>query len=114
MAVDPNGADLFEARPKTDRSIAALLSDLASETVLLVRQELALFKAELQEKFGRIGQGATVLGIGVFIALSGWGVLMAAAVLGLAADGLRLRNATTVGKTFPEFSRRWTQMLASP
>ena len=84
MAVDPDGPDVFEPRVKADRSITALLSDLASETVLLVRQELALFKAELQEKFGRIGQGATALGIGVFIALSGWGVLLAAAVLGLA------------------------------
>jgi Putative Actinobacterial Holin-X, holin superfamily III len=84
MAIDPDGPDVFEPRVKADRSITALLSDLASETVLLVRQELALFKAELQEKFGRIGQGATALGAGVFIALSGWGVLLAAAVLGLA------------------------------
>lgn len=85
MAVDPDGPDVFEPRAaKADRSIAALLSDLAGETVLLVRQELALFKAELQEKFGRIGQGATALGAGLFIALSGWGVLLAAAVLGLA------------------------------
>ena len=84
MAVDPDSPDVFEPRAKTDRSIAALLSDLANETVLLVRQELALFKAELQEKFGRMGQGAMALGAGVFIALSGWGVLLAAAVLGLA------------------------------
>jgi uncharacterized membrane protein YqjE len=84
MAVHPDDPEVFEPRAKADRSIAALLSDLAGETVLLVRQELALFKAELQEKFGRIGQGATALGVGVFIALSGWGVLMAAAVLGLA------------------------------
>ena len=84
MAIDPDSPDVFEPRARADRSITALLSDLASETVLLVRQELALFKAELQEKFGRIGQGATALGAGVFIALSGWGVLLAAAVLGLA------------------------------
>jgi uncharacterized membrane protein YqjE len=84
MAIDPDSADVFERQAKPDRSITALLSDLASETVLLVRQELALFKAELQEKFGRIGQGATALGAGVFIALSGWSVLLAAAVLGLA------------------------------
>ena len=84
MAIDPDDPEVLAPRIKADRSITALLSDLASETVLLVRQELALFKAELQEKFGRIGKGATALGVGTFVALSGWGVLLAAAVLGLA------------------------------
>ena len=36
---------------------------------------------------------------------------MAAAVLGLAVPGLRIRNATTVGKTFPAFQALWLQML---
>ena len=85
MAVDPDGPDVFEARPKADRSITTLLSDLASETILLIRQEMALFKAELSEKFSRIGQGAGALGAGALIAFSGWLVLLAAAVLGLAA-----------------------------
>lgn len=84
MAVDPDGPEVIEPRPKSDRSIASLLSDLAGETILLVRQEIALLKAELHEKFGRIGQGATALGAGVLIAFSGWLVLLAAAVLGLA------------------------------
>ena len=69
---------------KTERSIATLLSDLASESVLLVRQELALLKAELHEKFSRVGQGASALTAGGLIAYSGWLVLLAAAVLGLA------------------------------
>jgi uncharacterized membrane protein YqjE len=84
MPVDPDRPDLFEPRAKADRSITTLLSDLASETVLLIRQEMALLKAELQEKFGRIGQGATALGAGALMAFSGWLVLLAAAVLGLA------------------------------
>jgi uncharacterized membrane protein YqjE len=84
MAIDPEGPDVFEPRAKADRSITALLSDLASETVLLIRQEVALLKAELQEKLSRVGQGATAVGVGAFIAFSGWGVLLAAAVLGLA------------------------------
>jgi len=37
-------------------------------------------------------------------------MVMAAAVLGLAVPGLRVRNAATVGKTFPEFLLRWQQM----
>jgi len=84
MAVDPDGPDVFEPRARADRSITALLSDLASETILLIRQEMALLKAELSEKFSRVGQGATALGAGALIAFSGWLVLLAAAVLGLA------------------------------
>jgi 3-phosphoshikimate 1-carboxyvinyltransferase len=38
-------------------------------------------------------------------------LVMAAAVLGLAVPGLRVHNASTVGKTFPEFGRLWEQML---
>jgi len=36
---------------------------------------------------------------------------MAAAVLGLAVPGLRVRNAATVGKTFPGFTGDWAAML---
>ena len=86
MAFDPETSERETAnmRPKADRSIAVLLSDLANETILLVRQEIALLKAELREKFGRMGQGATALGIGAALALSGWFVLLACAVLALA------------------------------
>lgn len=38
-------------------------------------------------------------------------LVMAAAVLGLAVPGLRVRNAETVGKTFPGFQAGWQQML---
>jgi 3-phosphoshikimate 1-carboxyvinyltransferase len=38
-------------------------------------------------------------------------MVMAAAVLGLAVPGLRIRNAATVAKTFPEFQVLWQQML---
>ena len=82
--MDPDSPEVMGPRPKTERSIASLLSDLASETVLLLRQELALLKAELHEKFNRVGQGASALGVGALIAFSGWLVLLAAAVLGLA------------------------------
>jgi 3-phosphoshikimate 1-carboxyvinyltransferase len=39
-------------------------------------------------------------------------LVMAAAVLGLVTPGLRVSNAATAGKTFPGFSRSWTQALA--
>jgi|HubBroStandDraft_1064217.scaffolds.fasta_scaffold01748_12 3-phosphoshikimate 1-carboxyvinyltransferase len=39
-------------------------------------------------------------------------LVMAAAVLGLVTDGLRVHNAATVGKTFPGFSQYWATALA--
>jgi hypothetical protein len=82
--MDTHSPEFVEPRPKAERSIATLLSDLASETILLLRQEMALLKAELHEKFSRMGQGAGALGAGALVAFSGWLVLLAAAVLGLA------------------------------
>jgi 3-phosphoshikimate 1-carboxyvinyltransferase len=41
-------------------------------------------------------------------------LVMAAAVLGLAVPGLRVHNAGTVAKTFPEFGRLWHEMLERP
>jgi 3-phosphoshikimate 1-carboxyvinyltransferase len=38
-------------------------------------------------------------------------MVMAAAVLGLVVPGLAVRNAATVGKTFPDFHSRWLEML---
>ncbi|HET9894889.1 MAG TPA: 3-phosphoshikimate 1-carboxyvinyltransferase [Streptosporangiaceae bacterium] len=39
-------------------------------------------------------------------------LVMAAAVLGLVTGGLRVRNAVTVGKTFPGFPAYWARTLA--
>ncbi len=72
----------YQARPQ--RSIAALLSDLAEEIRTLFRLELALFKAELAEKLSRLGRGLGALAAGIVIAFSGCLVLLAAAVLALA------------------------------
>lgn len=69
--------------PSSERSVAALLSDLMNETGILVRQEVALLKAELGEKLARSVQGAGALAAGGLIAFSGWLALLAAAVLGL-------------------------------
>lgn len=81
MAVDQ---EELGGRAKADRSVAGLLSDLVAETGLLLRQELALLKAELGEKFSQAGNGGIVVAVGAMIAYSGWAVLLSAAVLGLA------------------------------
>ena len=77
------GPDVEEPRVRSGRPVAALLTDLAGETSTLVRQEIALFKAELSESLARIGMGAGALAAGGVIAFSGWLALVAAAILGL-------------------------------
>jgi hypothetical protein len=76
-------SDVDEPRVRSGRPVAALLSDLAGETSMLVRQEIALLKAELNEKLARIGLGAGALAAGGVIAFSGWLALLAGAILGL-------------------------------
>jgi hypothetical protein len=84
MAIDRDGPEVIEPRMKAERSLATLLSDVAGETVELVRQELGLFKAELQEKLSKAGIGAALVGAGALIAYSGWLFLLLAAVYALA------------------------------
>jgi len=97
MATDPGGPEVISPRPKIDRSISTLLSDLAGETILLFRQEMALVKAELHEKLSRAGQGATALGAGALIAYSGWLALVAAMILALMLVLPAWLSATIVG-----------------
>jgi hypothetical protein len=78
------GSERGAARPKSDRSMAGLLADLADQISSLFRQEVALLKAELVEKLGLIGQGVGAVAVGALIVFSGWLALLAAAVLGLA------------------------------
>jgi uncharacterized membrane protein YqjE len=84
MAVDPDAPEVIEPGVKPERSLSTLLSDLAGETVELFRQEMALFKAELQEKMSRAGIGAAALAAAALIAFSGWLYLLLAAVYALA------------------------------
>ena len=70
--------------PMKDRGIAALFSDLAREAGRLVRQEIALARAELMERVARLGTGAVFVAVGggiLFAALLAFG---AAAILALA------------------------------
>jgi hypothetical protein len=56
MAGNGNGADL------RDTSIGDLLKQLSEETSTLVKQELALARAELEQQGKRAGKGAGMLG----------------------------------------------------
>ncbi|MGH7055956.1 MAG: phage holin family protein [Stellaceae bacterium] len=94
---------VFEATappPKSDRSITALLTSLVNETGLLVRQEMALFRAEINEAMGRAGRGAAALAAGGVCAFGGFLVLLAAAVLGLATVLPPWLSALIIGIVF--------------
>jgi hypothetical protein len=49
----------------TDHSLVSLIRELRDETTTLVRQEIALAKAETCEKASRLGRNAAYIGAGV-------------------------------------------------
>jgi hypothetical protein len=67
-----------------DQSTAELVQHASEQITRLVRDELALARAELAEKGRHAGMGAGLLGGGGLVALYAVGVLIIAAVLGLA------------------------------
>jgi hypothetical protein len=62
-----------------------LLRELRDESTTLVRQELALFKAEMSEKAAHAGRHGALLGIGGAALLLGAACLLAAVAWGLSA-----------------------------
>lgn len=70
---------------RDERSVGSLISDLFQKSALLVRKEIQLGKAEMNEKVSQIGSGVGSLAVGGAVAFAGFLVLLAAAVLGLAA-----------------------------
>jgi uncharacterized membrane protein YqjE len=76
------GTTRFE-RTEDDRSVGELVQHLSNQTATLVRQELRLAQAELQQKGKRVGIGAGMFGGAGLVALYGVGALIAAAVIGI-------------------------------
>ncbi|GAA3762826.1 phage holin family protein [Plantactinospora mayteni] len=72
------------ARPVAEQSTAELVQRATEQVSRLVRDELALARIELAEKGRHAGIGVGLFGGGGALALAGLGVLVAAAVLGLA------------------------------
>jgi formate hydrogenlyase subunit 4 len=66
---------------KQDRSIGELFSDLASETGLLVRQEIALAKVEFGQKAAHVGRNVAFLVVGGAITYAALLCLLAAIIL---------------------------------
>jgi uncharacterized membrane protein YqjE len=70
-------------RADDDRSVGELVGRLSQQTSTLIRQELQLAQAELQEKGKRFGIGAGMFGGAGMVALYGVGALVAAAIIGI-------------------------------
>jgi uncharacterized membrane protein YqjE len=64
-----------------DRPVGELMSELAEQTSTLVRQELALARAELTEKGRTAGVGMGLIGGGGGLALFAFGALTASVIL---------------------------------
>jgi len=74
-------ADTLNASTEArERPIGELVKDLSSQTSTLVRQEIDLARAELQEKGKLAGKGAGMLGAAAIAALLALGALTAGLV----------------------------------
>ncbi len=69
------------ARPVADQSTAELVQRASEQVSRLVRDEIALAKAELAEKGKHAGIGAGLFGVGGVLALYGIGALIATLII---------------------------------
>ncbi len=69
---------------KQDHSIGELISELANETGLLIRQEIALAKVEISEKAGHVGKNVGYLVVGGAVGYAALLALLAAIIILLA------------------------------
>ncbi|MFN2572334.1 MAG: phage holin family protein [Gemmatimonadales bacterium] len=83
-----HSAELFGAPDPADRPLKELVSGLGKDMGLLIRQEIALAKAEISEKTTQVAKGAMNIGIGAFLAYAGVLALVATLVLVLVAIGV--------------------------
>jgi hypothetical protein len=74
----------MQPQMKQDRPLGDLLSELANETNTLVKQQVALAKAELSQKVNQVGRNLGFLAVGGAVAYAAFLALMAAVIIGLA------------------------------
>lgn len=73
----------MESEKLDRRSIGDLLKELAHESRMLFRQEVALVKAETREKLKVLGRNLAFVGVGVVIGLLAVLALLTAVICGL-------------------------------
>ena len=111
----PLNADPPSSHPAGDRSLGDLISDVTQDLSTLMRQEVQLAKAELQQSAARAGKGAGMLGgaavAGYFVLLFlsvalwwaigsatglGWSALIVAVIWGMTAALLYVRGRASL------------------
>jgi len=70
------------------KSLGDLFSDLTQETATLVRQEVALARAEISQKASRLGKDVGLIAAGGAVAYAGLILILFGVALGLAALGM--------------------------
>lgn len=83
--------------PTSDASIGELVSAVSADLSRLVRDEMQLAQVEVTEKAKKAGVGVGAFGVAGVLALFAVGVLLAAAVLGLATAMSAWLAASIVG-----------------
>jgi drug/metabolite transporter (DMT)-like permease len=71
-----------------DRSLGELFADLARDSSVLVRQEVALAKAELSQKAGQVGKDIGFLAVGGLVLYAGLLAIIAAIIIVLGTIGV--------------------------
>ena len=79
---------MLDVRVREERSFGELLGQLSEDVSMLMRQEVQLVKAEMNQKLTRVTGDAVKLGAGALVALIGGLTLVAAVVLALVALGV--------------------------
>ena len=73
---------------QNDRSLGELFADLAKESSVLVRQEVALAKAEMTQKAGQVGRDIGFLAVGGLVLYAGLLAIIAAIIIVLGTIGV--------------------------
>lgn len=77
-----------DPKGRGNRTLRQIVSDLRTDAGLLVRQEIALAKAEVKEKAQGVAKQAALVGAAGMLAYAGLLVLFAALILGAIALGV--------------------------
>jgi hypothetical protein len=85
---------------KMDRPLGELFSELGTGTSALVRQEIALAKAELTQKATKVGKHAAYVAVGAAVAYAAFLAVMAAIIFALGEALPLWASALIVGLVF--------------
>lgn len=73
---------------KREESLGELFGDLAQETSTLIRQEVALAKAEMTQKAAETGKNVGMIAAGGAVLYAGFLAILAAIIVGLGEAGM--------------------------